>query len=73
MRNYQGKEAKKGRNDGKAKAEAIAAKRRRARRGISLSSEKEDKSDTRDNTDPDQANLDQAKDKYLVELWKEMR
>ena len=45
----------------KRKAEAIAAKRRRARRKISLSSEKEDKSDTKDDT-----YLDQANDKYLL-------
>ena len=50
------------------KAEAMAAKRRRARGGISLSSEEEDESDTGDDMDPDQANLDQANDKYLVEL-----
>ena len=50
------------------KAEAIAAKRCRARGKISLSSEKEDKSDIGDNIDPNQANLDQADDIYLVEL-----
>ena len=38
------------------KAEAMAAKRHRARRGISLSSEKEDESDTGDDIDSDQAN-----------------
>ena len=39
------------------KAEAMVAKRRRARGGISLSSEEEDESDTRDNMDPDQIDL----------------
>ena len=34
------------------KTEAMAAKRRRARGEISLFSKEEDKSDTRDNTDP---------------------
>ncbi len=39
------------------KTEAMAAKRRRARGGISLSSEEEEnyESDTGDETDPDQA------------------
>ena len=37
------------------KAKAMAAKQRRVRGEMSLSSEKEDKSDTGDNTDPDQA------------------
>ena len=45
------------------KAKVMAAKRRRTRGGISLSSEKEDGSDSRDNTDADQAN-----DKYLLQL-----
>ena len=45
------------------KAEATVAKRRRARRGISSSSEEEDKSDTGDDTDPDQAD-----DKYPLQL-----
>ena len=45
------------------KAEPMAAKRRRARGEISLSGEKKDESDTRDDTDPDQAN-----DKYLLQL-----
>ena len=52
----------------KRKAKAIAAKWHRARGKISLSSEKEDESDTRDDIDPNQADLDQANDKYLVEL-----
>ena len=42
----------------KQKVEAMATKSRRARGGISLSSEKEDRSDTRDDTNPDQANPD---------------
>ena len=37
----------------KRKAEALAAKRRRARGRISLFSEEEDKNDTGDDTDPD--------------------
>ena len=45
------------------KAEAMAAKRHRARGGISLSSKEEDESDTGDDTDPDQAN-----DKYPFQL-----
>ncbi len=42
------------------KIEAMAAKRQRARGGISLSSEKEEnyKNDTRDKTDPDQVDND---------------
>ena len=40
------------------KAEAMAAKRRRARGGISSFSEKKDESDTKDDTDPDKANPD---------------
>ncbi len=42
------------------KTEAMAVKRRRARGGISSSSEEEEnyESDTRDETDPDQANVD---------------
>ena len=50
------------------KAEAMVAKWRRARRRISLYNKKEDESDTRDNTDPNQANPDQTNDKYPVEL-----
>ena len=50
------------------KAEAMAAKQCRVRRRISLSSDEEDESDIEDNTDPNQADLDQANDKYLVEL-----
>ena len=45
------------------KAEAMAAKRRIARRGIGLSSEEEDESDTGDDTDPNQTN-----DKYPSQL-----
>ena len=45
------------------KAEAIAEKRRRARGGMSLSSEKEDESNTKNDTDPDQ-----AEDKYPLQL-----
>ena len=45
------------------KAEAMATKRRRARGGISLSSEEEDESDIGDDTDPDQAN-----DEYPLQL-----
>ena len=45
------------------KAEAIAAKWRRARRRISLSSKEEDESDIRDDTDSDQTN-----EKYLRQL-----
>ena len=40
------------------KAEAMVAKQHRARGGINLSSEKKDKNDTGDNTDPNQADLD---------------
>lgn len=49
----------------KRKAEVLTVKRLRARRGISLSSIKEEnyESDTKDNIDPDQAN-----DKYLLQL-----
>ena len=50
------------------KAEVMARKRRRTRGGISLSSEKEDESDIRDDTDPDQANPDQTNDKYPIEF-----
>ena len=46
------------------KVKAISTKWNRAIGEISLSSEKEDESDTKDNIDPDQAN-----DKYLVKLW----
>ena len=46
----------------------MAAKRRRARGRISLSSEKKDESDTGDDINPDQADPDQADDKYPVEL-----
>ena len=55
------KRGKKGRNDGKAEIEAMAAKRCRDRGGISFSSEEEEnnESNIRDDTDPDQAN-----DKY---------
>ncbi len=51
------------------KTEAMAAKRRRARGGISSSSEKEEnyKSDTGDETDPDQANNDENP----LQLWEE--
>ncbi len=45
------------------KAEAMAAKRRKARVGISFSSEEEDKSNTRDNMYPNQAN-----DEYPLQL-----
>ena len=55
------------------KAEFIAAKRRRTREGISLSNKEEDGNDTEDDTDPDRADLDQANDKYPVELWEGMR
>ena len=41
----------------------MVAKRRRARGGMSSSSEEEDKSDTGNDTDPDQ-----AKDKYALQL-----
>ena len=41
----------------------MAAKQRRARTEISLSSKEEDESDTRDNTD-----LDQANNKYPMQL-----
>ena len=51
----------------KRKAEVMAAKWRRARGGISLSSEKEEESDTGDDTD-----LDQADDKYPQQLWEGM-
>ena len=40
----------------KQKAEVMAAKWRRTRERMSSSSEEEDKSDTRDNTDLDQTN-----------------
>ena len=50
------------------KAEVMVAKRHRSRGGISLSSEEEDESDTKNDTDPDQANLDQANDKCPMEL-----
>ena len=50
------------------KTEAMAAKRHRAKGRISLSSEKEDESDTRDDMDPNQANSDQTNNKYPVEL-----
>ena len=48
------------------KTEAMAAKCQKARRGISLSSEREEnyKSDTKDETDPDQA----GNDKNLLQL-----
>ena len=46
----------------------MAAKQRRARGGISLSNEKEDESDIGDDTNLDQADPDQANNKYLVEL-----
>lgn len=51
------------------KTEAMAAKRQRARGGISLSSEEGGnyESDTGDETDPDQAN-----DEYLLQLWEAM-
>ena len=45
------------------KVEAIAAKWCRAREGISLSSEEEDESDTRNDKDPDQ-----AEDEYPLQL-----
>lgn len=45
------------------KAEAMATKQHRVRGEISLSSEKEDESDIRDDT-----NLDQANDKYSLQL-----
>ena len=45
------------------KAEAMATKWHRARRGMGSSSKKEDESDTGNNTDPDQ-----AKDKYPLQL-----
>ena len=50
----------------------MAAKRRRAWEKISLSTEEENESDNKDDTNPNQADLDQADDKYLVELWEEM-
>ena len=50
------------------KAETMAAKQRRARGKISPSSDEKDESDTGDNTNPNQAHLDKANDKYLVEL-----
>ena len=55
------------------KAEAMAAKQRRTRGEISLSSEEKDESDIRDDTDSDQSDLDQADpdqadDKYLVKF-----
>ena len=40
------------------KAKAMAAKWRRAIKRISLSSEKDDESDIKDDTDPDQTDLD---------------
>ncbi len=51
------------------KTEAIAAKRQRARGGISLSSEEEEnyESDTEDETDLDQANNDENS----LQLWEE--
>ena len=55
------------------KAEAIATKQRRAKRGISSSSKKEDESDTGDDIDLDQANTNQANDKYPVELLERMQ
>lgn len=45
------------------KAKAITSKQYRARGGISLSSEKKDESDTRNNID-----LDQVNDKYPLQL-----
>ena len=50
------------------KVEAMVAKRHRARGGMSLSSKEKDESDIRDDTDLDQANLDQVNNKYPVEL-----
>ena len=50
------------------KAEVMAIKQHRVRRGIDLSSEEEDESNNRDNTDPNQANPDQANDKYPVQF-----
>ena len=50
------------------KAEAMAAKRYRARGGMSLSNEEEDKSDSGDDTDPDQAN-----NEYPLQLWEGMQ
>lgn len=47
----------------KQKAKAIAIKWCRARRGISLSIEKEDDNDTGDNID-----LNQANNKYIMSL-----
>ena len=47
----------------KQKVESMATKQCRARGRISLSREKKDESDTRDDTDPDQAN-----DKYPLQL-----
>ena len=47
----------------KRKAEAMAVKQRRARRGISLFNKKKDKSDLGDNKD-----LDQANNKYSLQL-----
>lgn len=48
------------------KTKVIAAKRWRARRGVSLFNKEERnyESDTRDKTD-----LDQVNDKYLLQLW----
>lgn len=40
----------------KRKVEAMVAKQRRAKKEISLTNEKDNKSDTRDNTDSNQAN-----------------
>ena len=45
------------------KAKAIAAKQRRTRGGMSLSSEEENESDTRNDTNPDQ-----AENKYPLQL-----
>ncbi len=51
------------------KTEAMAAKRRRARRGISLCSEEKEnyESDTGDETDPDQADDDENPRQLLEE------
>ena len=51
----------------------MVAQWHRVRGGISLSSEEEDKSDTGNDMNPDQADPDQTNDEYLVELWKGMR
>ena len=50
------------------KVEAMAAKQRKARGEISLSSKEKDESDTKDNTDLNQVDLNQVNDKYLMEL-----